>query len=291
MIPFDDPYGGYSAAWGGTDLHWSETVIVPPPCEPVSLTQVKHRLRVVQDADDADVLLLVAAARRQVESDTSAVLVSATLEQTVDTPPSGTSTLKLVRWPVQTIVSVTTYAADDTATVLDPASYRLDTSSRPARLILTSPTTWPSTRRFQAVTVRFTAGFAGPMVKVQDLTWADNIATAKLTQSPGFLAGDLVTFRGAVEEDYNNTFTVLSTTGNNLTALMPIPVSWPAPGSPATGNIYAVHLGTPEPLQLAVLALVTHWFDPLRAGLTTDTPTVLPFGYDVLTSDRLEWLV
>src|SRR5262245_26650211 len=135
--------------WGGTDLHWAQTVVTPPPCEPVSLTQVKRRLRIVHDADNADLMTLIPAARVKVEADTSTVLVSATLTQTVDMPPLATSVLLLVRWPVQAIVSVTTYGLDGTATIMDPASYRLDNASRPARLILGTGVSWPTMVRDQ----------------------------------------------------------------------------------------------------------------------------------------------
>src|SRR5262249_14107396 len=132
---------------------------------------------------------------------------------------------------------------------------------------------------------------AGPSVPVTQLTWAAGMATCKTQGSNTLLASDLVTLRGAIDDVYNNTFTVTSSQGSTITFGLTPPAGWPDPESPASGSILALELGTPEPLLLAVLALVTHYYDPLRAGLMTDRPDVLPFGYDDLIRDRLEWLV
>jgi len=225
------PVWPLSWCWGGPDLHWSERILVPPPFEPVTLAQVKQRLRIVSTADDADLSLLIKAARQQVERDTAGVLVGAVISQSVDAPPACSSVLKLVRFPVLEVRRVTTYDMNGVGTDLDVASYRLDAASRPARLILTGTTwpRWPTLRPQDAVVVEFAAGYV----------LAD--------QNP--------------------------------------------PTTPVT----------PETWQLAVLLLVQHWWDRLRQGLTShhsgsseggagrgEMP--VPYGYDMLITERLEWL-
>lgn len=271
------------------DPHWGEAVVVAPPCEPVSLKQVKQRLRIPHTADDADLQLLIGAARRQVETDTSAVLVSATINLVVDAPVPAV--LRLSRWPVQTIEAVTVWAPDGTGIAIDPTMVALDTASRPARVSLVGGGTWPTQRTINALTVRFVGGFAQAPVGVTSLAWTNGVATIVTATPHNLLAGAAITIRGADDPFFNSTFPVLSTSGaDTLTAALPLQPGWPAPSSPAAGALTAIEIGTPETLQLAVLALVQHWWDPLRRGLTSAPGEVpLPFGYDALTADRVEW--
>ena len=62
--------------------------------------------------------------------------------------------------PLQSVTSVTTYALDDSATVLDPATYQVDTASSPSRLTLKATVLPPiNLRAMNAVAVQFTAGY------------------------------------------------------------------------------------------------------------------------------------
>ncbi len=61
--------------------------------------------------------------------------------------------------PVQSIVSVTTFARDNSIAVFDPAEYGFDRS----RLYLSKSATWPNNlRNRDAVAIRYTSGEASP---------------------------------------------------------------------------------------------------------------------------------
>ncbi|MBV8800472.1 MAG: hypothetical protein JO208_11785, partial [Alphaproteobacteria bacterium] len=62
--------------------------------------------------------------------------------------------------PLQSVTSVTVYAPDDTASVLDPATYQVDAVSSPARLTLKSTVLPPiNLRAINSVATAFTAGY------------------------------------------------------------------------------------------------------------------------------------
>jgi len=270
--------------------HWSEAIVVPPLYEPVTLKQIKDRLRIVHTADDDDLKMLAAAARRQVELDTSAVMVQTTLEQTVPAPPVGAADLLLMRWPVQEILSVTAYGTDDAGTVIPATGYRLNTAERPARVELLAGVAWPKTRVQNALTVRYVAGFgAAPFLLTSLVTDQQAGTVTAVTTAPhDYADNDRVTIVKASPEWFNGTF--------RITVVNPTTFTYERPpnatgNAPAKGTIYAVKLLVPEDFTLAILSLAQHWWDPLRSGLTTDGEQVpLPYGYDYLTRDRLEWM-
>jgi uncharacterized phiE125 gp8 family phage protein len=269
--------------------HWTETELVAPPLEPVTLNQVKHRLRITHAADDVDLQLLIVAARRQVEHDTSAVLVKATIAQTVHAPASPTAPVLLMRWPVQTIESVTAYDESGSPTVIPATAYRL-APGKPARLEVVGGATWPAVRARDGLTIVYVAGFGGSIpIDVSSLTATGSTFTATTAQPHGFIVGQRILIDGADQAVYNNLWTIAAVPN-------PTTFTWPrtgggTPPAAATGAVTATVLGAPEDLRLAVLALVGHWHDPLRSGLTTDGEQYpLPYGYADLTRDRLEWL-
>jgi uncharacterized phiE125 gp8 family phage protein len=68
--------------------------------------------------------------------------------------------IALPRPPLVAVTEVRAYDASDAATVIDPASYYVDTASRPGRLVLRAGTLWPaSLRAVDALAIDFTAGF------------------------------------------------------------------------------------------------------------------------------------
>jgi uncharacterized phiE125 gp8 family phage protein len=137
----------------------SLSLTTAPTAEPVTLDEAKAHLRVDTTDDDALITSLISAARARAEWHTSRAFVTQSWTLWLDAwPCSGMVEIPLP--PLQSVASVTAYAMDDSATVLDAATYQIDTASSPARLILKPNTSLPvNLRRVNAVAVAFTAGY------------------------------------------------------------------------------------------------------------------------------------
>ncbi|MGN6149882.1 MAG: head-tail connector protein [Rhizomicrobium sp.] len=133
----------------------------PPAAEPVTLDQAKAHLKVDTTDDDALITSLISAARARAEWHTGRAFVTQSWTLWLDAwPPGGIIEIPLP--PLQSVTSVTAYAMDDSETVLDPATYQVDATSSPARLLLKPNASLPvNLRRINAVAVAFTAGYGG----------------------------------------------------------------------------------------------------------------------------------
>ncbi|WP_187970197.1 head-tail connector protein [Aquibium microcysteis] len=136
---------------------------VPPGAEPLTLADCKAHLRLAADDEDELLAGLIRAAREEVETQTGVAMIDQDWRLVLDAWPAG-GIVPLTRHPVKQVLSVTLRGADGEATVMDPAGYRLDGLSRPARL-------WVETRPapgapLNGVEIDFRAGFgeAGPDV-------------------------------------------------------------------------------------------------------------------------------
>lgn len=134
-----------------------------PEAEPVTLTQVKQNLHVDHDSEDELLTGLIGAAREEVEASCGLALIEQGWRLVLDRLP-GSGRVLLRRHPVREIISVTVYDANGGASVLDPQSYRLDATGRPARLHF-STVPKPGVV-LNGIEIDFTAGFgeAGPDV-------------------------------------------------------------------------------------------------------------------------------
>jgi len=134
-------------------------LLSPPAIEPVTLSDAKLHLKVDVADDDALITRLLAAARARAEWHTGRVFITQSWIQWIDRwPACGAIELQLA--PLQSVTSVTTYALDDSATVLDPATYQVDSASSPARVSLKANVVPPTNlRAMNAIAVEFTAGY------------------------------------------------------------------------------------------------------------------------------------
>jgi uncharacterized phiE125 gp8 family phage protein len=136
---------------------------VPPAAEPVTLADCKAHLRLAHDEEDGLIAGLIRAARETVEQETGVALIDQDWRLTLDAwPQSGLVAIR--RHPVKAVLSVTLYDAEGAASLMDPARYRLDGLSRPARLMVTDA--WPPGAAINGIEIDFRAGFgeAGPDV-------------------------------------------------------------------------------------------------------------------------------
>lgn len=134
-------------------------LIIPPSIEPVTLADAKLYLKVDTTDDDSLIADLIGTARARAEWHTQRALNTQSWILWLDCwPPCGVIEIPLP--PLQSVSSITVYALDDGATVLDPATYQVDAASSPARLTLKSTVSQPiNLRAINAIAVAFTAGY------------------------------------------------------------------------------------------------------------------------------------
>ena len=134
-------------------------LITPAAIEPVTLADAKLHLKVDTSDDDALITRLITAARAQAEWHTHRALNTQSWILWLDGwPESGVIEIPLP--PLQSMASATVYAHDDSATVLDPATYQVDAASAPSRLMLKSTVLPPTNLRvINSVAVAFTSGY------------------------------------------------------------------------------------------------------------------------------------
>lgn len=138
-------------------------IVTQPAAEPLTLAEVKEFLRVDHSDDDATLAIFITAARQLCESYTRLALMPTTFEEYFDDFPQYSGDYKdeirLSRSPVSAVTYVKYIDGNETTITADPAEYKIDTISRPARI---SPDNgWFGTyETINAVFVRYVAGFA-----------------------------------------------------------------------------------------------------------------------------------
>jgi uncharacterized phiE125 gp8 family phage protein len=145
--------------------------IVPPSVEPISVDECRTHLEAqryddtsVDDADDAMIAALLAAAREHCEAFLGLSLATRVLEVALDRWPTvaadGSTAIELPMGPVREIVAFTAGEpnSSDTDTSVDVDAYVLDTYSVPARLVPVS--SWPSvTASTNLIRISYLAGY------------------------------------------------------------------------------------------------------------------------------------
>jgi len=150
----------------------SLTLVTAPTVEPVSVEEVKDHHKILQAAEDHLLLPFIKQAREFVENETGLKLISQTWDWRLD------GFQALMRLPFAPVVSVTSISYTDTGgstqTLVANTDYQVDTHSRPGRIMPAYGATWPSvrTQTFNAVTVRFVAGYANQVAVPKELRGA-----------------------------------------------------------------------------------------------------------------------
>lgn len=151
----------------------------PPAAEPVTLSEAKSYLRITDSNDDAFITALISAARRRCEEYTQRVLITQTWTLWLDYLPGNRyapqdaeqdlpinyggclyEAISLPYPPLQSVTSMRSYAADDSATVFSASNYLVDTASEPGRICLNQGAIWPvQGRRFNGYEIEYIAGY------------------------------------------------------------------------------------------------------------------------------------
>ena len=117
-------------------LNATYTTIVEPNVEPITLNELKDRLRLLSCDFDSELSDLLKAARRQVEHDAHIRLITQTVELSLDVFPLG-DTIELRQLPVQSVTSVKYINDfDQTESTFSAALYNVDLLTKPARITL-----------------------------------------------------------------------------------------------------------------------------------------------------------
>jgi uncharacterized phiE125 gp8 family phage protein len=171
-------------------------VTVPPIAEPVSIIVGKAHLRVDFDEDDLLIGALIAASREWAEVYCKRSFFDQTIVLSLDNFPLWTGggtipplqqqgypyysgywnplAIRLPRPYTVSVQSITYRDATNTVQTLDPASYYVDTTSEPARVVPMPALTWPTTQVYLpgSVQVTYTAGSYGDGVDVNTCPFA-----------------------------------------------------------------------------------------------------------------------
>lgn len=119
-------------------------LVTPPAVEPVTLSDAKAFLRAGTGHEDDLITQFIASARARVEAETGRALISRTYSETLDgwdlpgRSAAAGRQFRLLMPPLISVVSITTYDAEDAGTVWDAAGYFADTASDPGRIVARS---------------------------------------------------------------------------------------------------------------------------------------------------------
>ena len=137
------------------------TRVSAPAVEPVTLTEAKKHLGLLDDSDDGYVTDLLAVARENMESDTRRVFISQQWDLFLEWFPAAEAAIELPTPPLISVDSITYVDEAGTTQTMPVADYEVDTATEPGRVRPVPNVDWPTTQldRMIAVTVRFTAGY------------------------------------------------------------------------------------------------------------------------------------
>jgi uncharacterized phiE125 gp8 family phage protein len=169
-------------------------VITPPAAEPVTVDEAKASpsLRVATATDDADIAVLITAAREIAEAITRRSLITQTLELVLDAFPSGG--INLYCPPIQSVTSIKYIDTDGVEQTLSSALYDLDSDTEPGMVAPAYNESWPATRdQVNAVRVRYVAGYgAAADVPAAIKTWIKMRAGTLYDNPQGLVVGQTV---------------------------------------------------------------------------------------------------
>lgn len=157
-------------------------IITEPSIEPVTLAELKEHLRISDDTEDDYLTELIVEARAEIEQASNLTLISQKWRLTIDQWPGGradwwdgvkqahintlygpnsSADLRLPRYPLISIDSVTVFDEDSNSAVVSVANtFDIDANQRPGRISLKVGATWPiALRANNAIQIDYYAGY------------------------------------------------------------------------------------------------------------------------------------
>ena len=134
-----------------------------PTTEPITLDELKLRLRVTSCDFDAELLDMLKAARQQVEADTYRRLITQTVVMYQEDFTSLLGPVEIRLAPLQSITHVKYYDRDDVLQTFSAADYYANLTSTPPEIRLKEAKQWPNTSLYRPnkVEVTMVAGYGG----------------------------------------------------------------------------------------------------------------------------------
>lgn len=144
------------------DIITTYAVTSGPASEPLTIEELKDRLRVTGCDFDAELAILLQAARVQVEQDSYRKLMTQTVAMYMSDFPGSVGAIEIRLSPVTAITSIQYYDQNDALQTYSSASYYTDLTTTPPSVHLKQSYNWPSISQYKPnpVIVTMTAGYA-----------------------------------------------------------------------------------------------------------------------------------
>jgi uncharacterized phiE125 gp8 family phage protein len=136
-------------------------VTTQPTTEPLTIDELKNRLRITGCDFDNELQDLLKAARIAVEDQSYRKLITQTVEIHYDDFPGTFGDIEIRLAPISAITHVKYYDQDDTLSTVSSSDYYTDLTTTPPRIALKQSKSWPITSlaRPNRVVVTMTAGY------------------------------------------------------------------------------------------------------------------------------------
>ena len=139
------------------------TQTVAPSGTPVTLSQLKTHLRILNTEQDGLLDSILPAATQYCEERTRRQFLTATWQKTLDRFPSGTrDRIELPLAPLASVSSITYVDTDGDTQTWATSEFIVDTTRDPGQIALVFSKTWPVARvQLNSVTITYIAGYGG----------------------------------------------------------------------------------------------------------------------------------
>lgn len=135
-------------------------VTVEPSTEPLTVSELKDRLRVTVSEFDTELTELITVARRQLEYDTGRRFITQTLALHMDDFIGIGDVIELRQAPISAVTSIAYIDGDGATQTFAASNYTTDFTSTPPRIELVSGSSWPTIDDIvNAITITITAGY------------------------------------------------------------------------------------------------------------------------------------
>lgn len=146
-------------------------VLQPPTAEPVTVDEVKARLRLTSTDDDAAISTYIVAAREHAERVSRRSLAAKEYVHVIDRFPPPSEPIRLPNPPLAAVSAITFIDSTLTSVAWDPSEYFVAANQAPALVVPKPGSTYPSTGNVPgAVAVLYTTG-----PDTLPASWAQNI--------------------------------------------------------------------------------------------------------------------
>lgn len=139
-----------------------------PTIEPITIDELKTRLRITTCHFDNELQDLLKAARTTVENETYRRLITQTVEMHIQDFPGTYGDIEIRLAPIISITHIKYYDQDDTLTTVSSANYYTDLTSVPPRIVLEESQSWPNTQKTRPnkVVITMQAGYGATAASV-----------------------------------------------------------------------------------------------------------------------------